>query len=63
MWFVLICIATWLLMAILFLLAQPLLGAIALLGAAVLTEELLRAYRAEKTAGRDGLAQPEKPPQ
>lgn len=48
-----ICVATWLVGAALCFLISPVLGIVALIFAALLTEGLLSAYRAEQTPVRD----------
>ena len=54
MWFVLICIATWLAGATLCFLISPFLGVPALLFALLLTEALLGAHRSEKAPVSNG---------
>jgi hypothetical protein len=54
MWFIVICVLTWLFGAALCFLISPLLGIPALLFALLLTEALLAARRAEKSAVGDG---------
>ena len=53
MWFLIIGIGTWLIVAALCFFLSPILGALVLLFALFLTEELLIAYRAEQSSGQD----------
>ena len=50
MWFVLWCILTWAVVALAFIALNPLIGALAVVLAALLTEGLLSAHRAEQAA-------------
>ena len=61
MWFVAICVTTWLLGAALFFFLSPVAGILAMLFALLLTEELLIAYRAEKAAGKNRFPQGKQP--
>lgn len=58
MWFVLICCATWFVMAGLLWLVHPLLGVGGIIFAALLSEALLIAHRAEQSSENDRFLQP-----
>lgn len=54
-----LCVLTWLGGALLFFFLNPIFGVLAFIGAGILTEGLLSAYRSEQAAAENRRASPE----